>query len=42
MASKAMKEGAVVLSVETVTQQKQNWKLYFVINLIWCRILLLS
>lgn len=42
MASKAMKEGAVVLSVETVTQQKQNWKLYFVINLIWCHILLLS
>lgn len=42
MASKAMREGAVVVSVKTVIQQKQNCKLYFIINLIWCNILLLS
>jgi len=42
MAREAKGEGAVVIAVETVIQQKQNWKLYFIINLIWCHILLLS
>lgn len=42
MASKAMREGAVVISVKTVIRQNQNWKLYFIINLIWCHVLLLS
>lgn len=42
MASEAMSEEAVVISVKGVIQQKQNWKLYFRIHLIWCHILLLS
>lgn len=42
MASEAMREAAVVITVKTVIQQKQNSKLYFIINLTWCHILLLS
>jgi len=42
MVSEAMREVAVVTSVKTVIQQKQNLKLYFIINLTWCHILLLS
>lgn len=34
MASKAMRKGAVVISVKTVIRQNQNWKLYFIVNLI--------